>query len=271
MLECKVVKTTSLKQVLFKTCCQAFLSHWDIYRKQCEPESSQLCWNIRRNYRCLTYCINIGKWHCLCSHWIPLYVCNLHGLFCPYFLPFRILPIFQDTTQIHFHLWHFSLLSQPEFSHLPLSHLFRSEISCLECYTVFISLTIHFLKWIMSSWSTGNTCHTALYPHPLLHSILRSVAVLLWSHGQVWEFDENKLMGKHADAESNFPYHPRRSGVCHLAHVQLMLLTIKEATSPTLMSLGLNSGLYLSTAVFLTVLPRTYYSPFLCLVSVIWE
>lgn len=127
MLECKVVKTTSLKQVLFKTFCQAFLSHWDIYRKQCEPESSQLCWNIRRNYRCLTYCTNIGKWHCLCSQWIPLYVCNLHGLFCPYFLPFRILPIFQDTTQIHFHLWHFSVLSQPEFSLLPLSHLFRSE------------------------------------------------------------------------------------------------------------------------------------------------
>lgn len=78
-------------------------------------------------------------------------------------------------------------------------------------------------------------------------------------------------MGKHADAESNFPYHPRRPGVCHLAHVQLILLTIKKATSATLMSLGLNLGLYLSTAVFLTVLPRTCYLPFLCLVSVIWE
>ena len=78
-------------------------------------------------------------------------------------------------------------------------------------------------------------------------------------------------MGKHADAESNFPYHPRRPGVYHLAHVQLMLLTIKEATSATLMSLGLNSGLYLSTAVLLTVLPRTYYLPFLCLDFVICE
>ena len=57
-------------------------------------------------------------------------------------------------------------------------------------------------------------------------------------------------MGKHAEAESNFPYHPRRPGVCHLAHVQLILLTVKEATSATLRSLGLNLGLYLSTAVF---------------------
>ena len=57
-------------------------------------------------------------------------------------------------------------------------------------------------------------------------------------------------MGKHAEAESNFPYHPRRQGVCHLAHVQLILLTIKEATSATLRSLGLNLELYLTTAVF---------------------